>query len=305
METTKVRLLKCQKKYLSFLKKQEILGEPFYDKLGQLKKYYLPICNRIFSSYKKEKKINIVGLSGGQGSGKSTITQIIKIILENLYGLNVVFFSIDDFYKTLKERKELSKKKHELFLTRGVPGTHDTKLLNKIFNVLMKKQFKIVHIPQFDKSSDDRFPKSKWIKISKRPQIIIFEGWCIGAKSENNKELKRPINILEKNYDNKLTWRKQVNNELKKNYLKIFKKINHLIFLKVPNFQSVYRWRLLQEHKLQLILKNKKTMSSNQIKKFIMYYERTTKQMLKDLPHRANTVLYLDKKHKLTKIKFN
>ena len=71
----------------------------------------MPICNRIFSSYKKEKKINIVGLSGGQGSGKSTITQIIKIILENLYGLNVVFFSIDDFYKTLKERKELSKKK--------------------------------------------------------------------------------------------------------------------------------------------------------------------------------------------------
>ena len=183
MKTTKARVFKCQKKYLSFLKKQEILGEPFYDKLGQFKKYYMPICNRIFSSYKKEKKINIIGLSGGQGSGKSTITQIIKIILENLYSLNVVFFSIDDFYKTFKERKELSKNKHELFLTRGVPGTHDTKLLNKTINALIKKKFKITHVPKFDKSNDDRFPKSKWKKIIKKPQIIIFEGWCIGAKS--------------------------------------------------------------------------------------------------------------------------
>ena len=73
----------------------------------------------------------------------------------------------------------------------------------------------------------------------------------------------------------------------------------------MPSFQSVYRWRLLQERKLQLTSKSKKTMSSSQVKRFIMFYERITKQMMKDLPKRAQAVLYLDKKHKFFKIRFN
>ena len=46
-----------EKKYLNFLSAQEILSEPFYNKLGQLKNFYLPICEKIFQSYKKNKKI--------------------------------------------------------------------------------------------------------------------------------------------------------------------------------------------------------------------------------------------------------
>ena len=82
-----------------------------------------------------------MGLTGGQGSGKSTISNILKIILKERFELNTVIFSIDDFYKTLNERKIMSKKINPLFLTRGVPGTHDTKLL---FNCLqsIKKFYK-------------------------------------------------------------------------------------------------------------------------------------------------------------------
>jgi D-glycerate 3-kinase len=122
-----------KKKYLTFLSSQEVQSEPFYNKLGQLKNFYLPICENIYQDYKKDKKIKIIGLTGGQGAGKSTITQIIKLILNYKYNLNVVFFSIDDFYKTLRERTKLSKNIHKLFKTRGVPGTHDTKLLKKLF----------------------------------------------------------------------------------------------------------------------------------------------------------------------------
>ena len=53
-------------------------------------------------------------------------------------------------------------------------------------------------------------------KIKKKPDIIIFEGWCVGAEPQKFKELKKPINILEKAEDTKLIWRKKVNNELKK-----------------------------------------------------------------------------------------
>jgi D-glycerate 3-kinase len=294
-----------EKKYLNFLSAQEILSEPFYNKLGQLKNFYLPICEKIFQSYKKNKKIKIIGLTGGQGAGKSTITQILKLILNYKYNLKVVHFSIDDFYKTAEERNKLSKNIHKLFKTRGVPGTHNIKLLKKTLSNLSKKNFKPFLIPCFDKSKDDQLPKSKWQKINYRPQIVIFEGWCVGAKPQKNKDLIKPINVLEKKQDVKLIWRIKVNEELKKDYKKIFDKIDRLIFLKVPNFKCVYKWRLLQEKKLQLTSKGKKIMSAIQVRNFIMYYERLTMQMLKDLTYNAYAVLYLDKKHRFNKIKFN
>ena len=294
-----------KKKYLNFLSSQEVQSEPFYNKLGHLKNFYLPICEKIYNDYKKDKKIKIVGLTGGQGAGKSTITQIIKIILNYKYDLKVAYFSIDDFYKTLKERIILSKSTHKLFKTRGVPGTHDTKLLKKIFSDLMKKNFKPVLIPTFDKSRDNRAPKKKWKKIYKQPNIIIFEGWCVGAKAQKDKDLIKSMNILEKKNDPNLLWRNKVNKELKNEYKKIFDKIDKLIFLKVPNFDCVYKWRLLQEKKLQLTSKGKKIMSEIQVQEFIMYYERITMQMLKDLTSKACAVLYLDKKHRFSKIKFN
>ena len=160
-------------------------------------------------------------------------------------------------------------------------------------------------LPRFDKSKDDRFPKKYWQKINKQPKIIIFEGWCVGARPQKNKDLLMPINILEKRQDINLKWRSGVNKELKNAYKKIFSKIDMLIFLKVPSFDCVYKWRLLQEKKLQLTSKGKKIMSPQQIREFIMYYERITMQMLKDLSLKANVVLFLDKQHRFNKIKFN
>jgi D-glycerate 3-kinase len=148
---------------------------------------------------------------------------------------------------------------------------------------LRKKNFKPLIIPRFDKSRDERFPKKKWQKIKKQPQIIIFEGWCVGAKAQEKKYIQKPINILEKKQDASLVWRSKVNYELKNDYKKIFKKIK----------------------KLQLTSRGKKIMSPTQVRKFIMYYERITKQMLADLTTKAYAVLYLDKKHRFNKIKFN
>lgn len=142
-------------------------------------------------------------------------------------------------------------------------------------------------------------------KSKKKPDIVIFEGWCVGAKSQNKEDLKKPINFLEKNEDKNLVWRKKVNNELKIKYKKLFKLIDNLIFLQVPSFKYVLKWRLLQENKLKNKSKGKKIMSHLQIKKFIMFYERITKQMLKKLKIDANIVIKLDKKHRLNAIRFN
>ncbi len=305
MEISRINYKKIRKRYLKFLSSQEVMSEPFRDKLGQLDKFYLPISKMIKKEYIKKKKTQIIGLTGGQGTGKSTISNILKIILKEAYKLETVIFSIDDFYKTLKERKKMSKKLSTLFLTRGVPGTHDTKMLFQCIKDLKNNNFKRLTIPSFDKSIDDRTKKSKWLKVKKKPNIVIFEGWCVGATAQKNKDLNSSINKLEKDKDKKKIWRKRVNTELKKNYKKIFELIDKLIFLRVPSFKYVFEWRLLQEKKLKITSKGNKIMTNRQIKNFIMYYERLTKHMLKTLPKKADTIISIDKKHMLKSIKFN
>ena len=296
---------KVKKKYLRFLTSQEVMSEPFRDKLGQFNKFYLPISKMIAKDYLKKKKTKVIGLTGGQGTGKSTISNILKIILKEVYKLETVIFSIDDFYKTLSERKKISKKISKLFLTRGVPGTHDTKMLLQCINNLKKNNFKRMIIPKFDKSIDDRRKKNQWSKVKKKPNIVIFEGWWVGAAAQKSKDVNIPLNKLEKQGDNKRIWRHKVNSELKKDYNKIFNLVDKLIFLKVPSFKYVYRWRLLQEKKLRITGKGNKTMNDKQIKNFVMYYERITKHMLKTLPKTADTVISIDEKHRLKSIKFN
>ena len=305
MHSKSFSYLKIKKEYLKFLKSQEVRTEPFRDKLGQLNNFYLPISNKINRDYHKDKKTKIIGLCGGQGSGKSTISNILKIILKIGYNLQTVIFSIDDFYKTINQRKFMSKKTSPLFLTRGVPGTHDTKLLLGCLKNLKDTKFKKFLIPKFDKSIDDRLPKKKWQKVNKKPQIVIFEGWCVGVTPQKNKDLLVPVNTLEKEKDNKKIWRKRVNEELKKNYRKIFKMIDINIFLKVPSFEHVYKWRLLQERKLSKNSDGDKIMNESQIKNFIMFYERLTKHMLKNFSKIAQIVITIDKKHKLNSIKTN
>ena len=305
MPNSKVRLNHVKKIYLKFLKSQEVVSEPFRDKLGQLNNFFLPISERIYRNYLNNKKTKIIGLTGGQGSGKSTISQILKIILKEGFNLSTVIFSIDDFYKTLQERKAMSIKINPLFLTRGVPGTHNTSLLLKCLKNLKSKNFKKFLIPKFDKSIDDRLSKMFWQKIKTKPDIVIFEGWCVGAFPQKNKDLIAPINVLEKEKDKKGIWRNFVNKELKTRYKKIFKLIDLMIFLKIRSFEYVYKWRSLQEKKLRVTSKGKKTMSNKQVKNFIMFYERITRHMLKNFSKKANFVINLDKSHRLKSLKFN
>ena len=112
------------------------------------------------------------------------------------------------------------------------------------------------------------------------------------------KELIRPLNNIEKKLDTKLIWRNKVNNLLKNEYKKLFKNIDKLVFLKAPDFNHIFRWRLIQEQKLKLTSKSKKIMSKNQIKEFIMFYERITRHMMKNYSKISDLTIFLDKNHR-------
>ena len=297
--------LKVKKDYLKFLDKEKIFNKSKEKNFLSLKKTYIPMSFWIEKQYKKKGKTLFIGFSGGQGSGKTTVTKILKIILEKFFKREIYVGSIDNFYKNLKERKKMSHKIHPLLKTRGVPGTHDINLIKKFFNFLRKKSFRKIKLPKFDKSIDDRTKKKFWFNVKKRPEIVILEGWCVGAKSQKNLLLKKPVNILEKQEDQDQIWRKYVNEKLRNEYKNLFKMIDHFIFIKIPNFKSVLKWRYLQEKKLRKRSRsNKKIMSYQEIKRFIMFYERITLQMIKDLSKSASVVLFMKKNQEIKKILF-
>jgi len=145
--------------YFKFLNKEKILGKSKAEKIKRLKKIYIPISFWIENKYKKKGETLILGFSGGQGSGKTTVSGILKIILKKFFKRKLHVSSIDDFYKTLNDRDKMSHKTHSLFKTRGVPGTHDINLVKKFFYFIKKKKFKKTKLPKFDKSIDDRLKK--------------------------------------------------------------------------------------------------------------------------------------------------
>ena len=111
------------------------------------------------------------------------MTGILKIIFKKLFKEKIYISSIDDFYKTAKERNKMSKKYILCLKLEGVPGTHDIHLIKNFFNY-KKNKFKNIKIPKFDKSIDHRLEKN--IGIKEKPEIIILEGWCVGAKPQTN-----------------------------------------------------------------------------------------------------------------------
>ena len=297
--------LKVKNDYLNFLNNEAIYNKSKSSKIKNLKKIYIPISFWINNKCKKKGRTLILGLSGSQGSGKTTVTGILQIILKKFFKKNIYIISIDDFYKTLRDRNRMSQQKHSLFKTRGVPGTHDINLIKNFFISVKRKKFQKIKLPKFNKSIDDRSKKNYWHNINKRPEIIILEGWCVGAKPQINSSLRKPVNILEKYEDKDLIWRKYANEKLKKEYKEVFAMIDYFIFMKVPNFKIVFKWRLLQESKLRKKLHyKKKIMTYSAIKRFIMFYQRITLQMMKDLSKSASIVLLLKKNHEIKRVLF-
>ena len=102
---------KVEKDYLNFLNKEKIHKKSITKHIQNLKRVYIPIAFWIEKKYKRKRKTLLLGLSASQGSGKTTLAAILSIILKTFFKRNVCVISIDDFYKTLNDRKQMAKKK--------------------------------------------------------------------------------------------------------------------------------------------------------------------------------------------------
>ncbi|MBT8084070.1 MAG: kinase [Woeseia sp.] len=269
---------------------------------------YLPFAEWLEAQLaEKRGETYVLGINGAQGTGKSTLAQLISDYLASEHGRKVVILSIDDIYRTREERQAISRSVHPLLKTRGVPGTHDVALGAAVIKRLGSLQHdETVSVPRFDKSRDDRHAPADWPTVTGPIDLVIFEGWCVGSRATTDVELQQPVNALEASADADGRWRAYVNNKLGTEYAELFQVLDGLLFLRVPDFAAVLRWRLEQEQKLRQTAGTDATalMSDEQVADFIQHYERITRDNIKVLPSIADAVIELDIYHQAISLSY-
>lgn len=234
----------------------------------------------------------VLGLCGAQGSGKSTLAAAVARAVPG-----TVVLSLDDLYRTRAERRGLADTVHPLFATRGVPGTHDVDLGIATLDAL--KAGARVRLPRFDKAIDDRVPDDDWPE-AEAARLILFEGWCVSARPIADADLADPINALEREEDRGGVWRRTWNAALGRSYSPLFARIDRLVLLEAPGWETVLRWRTEQEHALRAAGgSGPGVMDDAAVARFIQHYERLTRHILQDMPGYADLVLPLDEARNL------
>lgn len=285
-----------QHSYHNFLTQHRLPAEY----LSWARRHFKPVLK----SLSQQPGLRVLGINGCQGSGKSTLAAYLQVALAVEHGLHAVCLSMDDFYHTRQHRLQLALDIHPLLATRGVPGTHDVALALHTLAALLAGR--PVRLPQFDKARDDRAPEHQWPRIEGKVDIILLEGWCLGAAPEPLSALARPVNTLEATEDAQGVWRAAANRALAGDYQTWFAQVQCWLMLKAPAFDAVLQWRWQQEQKLaeKLHIQPDKPihdgqalqglMDYAQTERFVQHYQRITEHLLATLPAKANFLYELD-----------
>ena len=248
-----------------------------------------PLAARAARLRQDRRRTAVVGLCGSQASGKTTVAEVVRRLLAER-GMSAVALSLDDFYLTHEARRRLAEAVHPLLATRGPPGTHDVGMAAAMLDQLRASG--AAALPRFDKAADTRAPRATWPKVKTPVDVVILEGWCVGAIAQGQAALARPVNALEAEEDADGVWRGYVNEQLGGPYQELFDRLDDLVLLAAPSFEVVAGWRAEQEAKLRA--RTGGGMSEGQIARFVAHYERLTRWILAEMPERAGWTVRLD-----------
>ncbi|KAH7305441.1 P-loop containing nucleoside triphosphate hydrolase protein [Stachybotrys elegans] len=251
---------------------------------------------QILEHGKRSTKPFILGLSGLQGSGKSTWAIALATTLTNRHSIKTRILSLDDLYHDHPELVAIrsANPSNALLQTRGQPGTHDEALAKDFFSSVLQIRDKpsdaFVEWPAFDKSlhsgQGGRVPRERWVKVpaGEGLDVLIFEGWCLGFTPLTDREIKQKwekdrlaIQGSEKGFgrrniaDHELHHLQLINSNLN-GYYHDFMGPQHfdgLLHLSTNKLLQVYEWRLDQERALR---KHKPGMTDDQVIRFVRGY---------------------------------
>ncbi len=232
-----------------------------------------PLCQRIEQLYHPQKTA-IIGIQGGQGTGKTTLSNFLKEHLA-VHGFKIQAFSIDDFYTSYQERQQLQKKypgNPFYAISRGLPGTHRVPLLQETLQ--NAKRGKNFTLPVFDKSLHKAAGdiSKKALSVRGRQDFILFEGWCLGLPKISSSELVRisdKYHLPLRKIDPHLKFHKAVLQYISR-YQPLWKFLDCLIMLKPDSSQLHLQWR--QQQELELKQKTGRGMSRKEIEHFVIPY---------------------------------
>jgi D-glycerate 3-kinase len=267
------------------------------DYLAHARKWYNPLAGALALHHRGAGRPLLVGVNGCQGSGKTTFCAYLSALLWAHHGLRALSLSLDDFYLTRAERNALAARVHPLLATRGVPGTHDMALLGATLDALFRPgNGTVVAVPRFDKDRDDRRNPSAWDRVEAPVDLVLLEGWCLGAMPQGEAELAQPVNALERDEDAEGRWRRHVNTALARDFVPLYRRIDYWVMLRAPSFGCVYAWRSEQEQKLRQATGGRGAglMDEAQLERFIQFYQRLTEHCLVSLPPRVDYLYQLD-----------
>ncbi|OKH19973.1 glycerate kinase [[Limnothrix rosea] IAM M-220] len=269
--------------------------------LRTLWELWLPLAMQLRRARQQQDQPLIQGILGGQGTGKTTISRVLREILAT-WNYPCIAISIDDLYKTYAERQKLLETQPRL-IWRGPPGTHDVDTGLEVLTQLQRANLDDkIAVPRFDKSlhngQGDRLPSEEVDPA----EIILFEGWFVGCRPvepEVFKNAPAPINTSE---DRQFA---QEMNEALQDYLPLWEKLDRLIVLYPEDYRLSKEWRKDAEH--NMIAKGKTGMSDAEIDDFVDYFWRSLHPELFITPLTQNPdwtdlVIEIDAEHRPCKI---
>jgi D-glycerate 3-kinase len=278
---------------------------------GIVEDVHRPVAARLAQARSRIGRPIVVGICGTQASGKTTLAAFLKLLLHEA-GLRAETLAIDDLYFSRRAREDMARMVHPLFVTRGPPGTHDIILGHEVLDVLTgARPPGHARMPRFDKAADTLAPVATWPPVDGAVDVVLFEGWCVGARPQAEADLAEAVNDLERDRDPDGTWRHYVNDRLAGNYGELFARIDVLVMLKAPGFDAVFDWRALQEKKLgdKLMAEggltgDRKLMTADDLRLFLAHYQRLTEHILAEMPARADILISLARDHAVTGLEF-
>ncbi len=227
-------------------------------------RFWLPFSLQLHQKQQKLGRPLVQGVLGGQGTGKTTLGEVVQLILSHL-GCRCVSISLDDLYKTYAQRQQLQEVDPRL-IWRGPPGTHDIQLGINVLEQLRRGD-QGVAIPRFDKSAYGGAGEREDSEVIASADVILFEGWFVGLRTVNEAVFDDASPFL--NTPEDVQFARDMNRQLE-DYLPLWEKLDSLLVMLPQDYRWSLQWR--QEAEAKMRAQGRSGMSDVEIERFVEYF---------------------------------